>query len=94
MAAAMSTISVTAVSTAWVAVVADAAAGIHGIQNMSSLPVLVRVDASAATSDAVTAAEDILNPGEYRAYTLILHDVVVARMVDVTYTGALTLRKP
>jgi hypothetical protein len=75
------TTSVTAAADGtWTAVYTAAAGVTLYLQNRSSsLGLLVRVDASGATSDALTAAAENLNPGESRAFPIVSGDKVWAR---------------
>lgn len=95
MAAAMSTITVAA--DVWTAVYTAAGTVTIGLCNRMGHNMLIRVDATAATTDAATAAADVLHPGDYRTYPLISGDKVIARP-DVSMPSGialqLTLRTP
>lgn len=47
------------------------------VQNVSNVPMLVRIGGSVAISDALTAAADILQPYESRPYTLVASDKIL-----------------
>lgn len=78
MAASMSTIVIAA--DVWTAVYTAESGVTIGLQNNSMHDnLLVRIDASAADTDAATAPADILAPRAYRTYPLVSGDKVFGR---------------
>lgn len=76
----------------WTEIHTAAGAETVALQNMSGhIDLRYRIDAAAATSDAVTAPHNILRPVEFRAETLASGDVLLAMPVGES-AGALVHR--
>ena len=63
------------------------------LQNVGVAVLRVRIGITVTTGDALTAAYDVLQPGELRSVTLVMSDVVMAAVNDAfATTGKINVR--
>lgn len=76
----------------WTDVYTAAGAITITLQNLSACDVKLRIGASVATSDALTAAHDMIFPREIRSIVLATGDKIIACPINDSIAGKVNVR--